>query len=99
MARYDTVIRTCIRKYSKKKRTAYLSVKMDGIGYATCWEENIFQDVQEACDAEEMVEAEVTQSDEARDRNGDPFNYLNDISRHKEGAKKMSEPDTAPSFI
>jgi hypothetical protein len=94
----DTVIRTCVQKYSKKRKQNYLSVKMDGIGYATCWEEPIFQDVQEACDSGEMVEVEVTQSDEATDRNGDPFNYLNDISRSGAGEKKMNEPDTEPSF-
>ena len=98
MAQLDTVIRLSVHKYSKKARAPYLSVKMDNIGYATCWNEDIFRDVDEACSAEESVVADVTQSDVATDRNGDPFQYLNDIGRPGDGQKKMAEPDTAPSF-
>ena len=98
MAQIDTVIRWCVHKYSKKARAPYLSVKMDNIGYATCWNEDIFRDVEQACAAEEAVVVGVTQSDAATDRNGDPFQYLDDIGRPGAGEKKLAEPDTAPSF-
>lgn len=98
MAQVDTIIRACVQKFSKKKGKPYLSVKMDNIGYATCWEEDMFLDVQEACETGEKVVVDVTENDTVTDRNGEPFKYLNDIGRAGEGQKKMSEPDTAPSF-
>ena len=100
MPQEETIIRRVVKKWSKKKSCNYLSVQMDGIGWATCWNEDIFQDVQECRDTGEKVFVDITESDYAQDRQGEPFKYLDDLSRAGEGQKKMNDPNPAsgPNF-
>lgn len=93
----QTIIRKCTKKWSSKKKCNYLSLQLDDLGFATCWDADSFEKIEDCARTQEAVVVDISES-EAMDRDGNPFKYLNSLARVEAHAGQESGADSDPSF-
>lgn len=90
MAMKTVTVQWAQKRFSVKD-DPYLLMKLSGVGYASCWIEDLFETIQRAKDERKPIALDICESDK-NDQYGNP--YLNVMGIEDSGQQKAFEGET-----